>query len=414
MSAAPAGPRLTDRDRAILNHVDQARADGVALKRGWARAEATGGYAEQFTLARTFNRAARGIGFFDRFPTSDGDLAVMGVVQEMLFDHRKQAPPGIARDELREFVCRYFLRVSDVREPSAYVDDRPQPPLSGLGEFFSWCPEAADRRSGFGYSQLYYKRRDSGEIGKFRRKDECAIVDIREIGPSYDWIVVKVRIFDFNLQFQPFGSRSATISIPLDEETYVVLSPEFVTVNDDPGGDLVGQYGFGYSLLQFASRPSVFAYGPGFFRAGFQQITFDVRRDGTTLVKMAFVANRPDQILRVDVDPIGWSFRAADALTFGVASRFAGPARALLAESPLRLRDVDPVSAYIQAADALTAGYSREQLCITREQLEREMLLQHFMQHYRLITGSLLAWRQVPDWLAEATLPSVARTGTSE
>jgi hypothetical protein len=122
-----------------------------------------------------------------------------------------------------------------------------------------------------------------------------------------------------------------------------------------------------------------------------------------------FVANRPEQILRVDIDPVGWSFRAADLLTFGLASRAAGPLWPSFERSPVRLRDVDPVTLYIQAADALTAGFSREELCITKKQLERDMLLQHFMEHYRLIAGSLLTWRQVPDWLA-ADLPETAVT----
>ena len=34
---------------------------------------------------------------------------------------------------------------------------------------------------------------------------QYAIVDLREIGPTYDWVVLKVRIFDFRLSFQPFG-----------------------------------------------------------------------------------------------------------------------------------------------------------------------------------------------------------------
>jgi len=413
IDAALGGSRITERDRLVLDNVEKARADGVALKRAWETAEATGTYAQQFTLARTFHRAARGIGFFDRFATSDGELPVMGVVQEMMYDQRKQAPPEIARNELREFVCRYFMRVSDYREPSAYIDEAPQAPLSSIGQLLSWCPSADDRRTGFGYSQLYYKLR-SGEIGKFRRRRECEVVDVREIGPTYEWLVVKVRIFDFNLRFQPLGPRAFTLNIPIDQETYVVLSPEFITVVDDPGGDLIGQYGFGYSLLQFDPGPSIFAYGPGYFRAGFQLITFDVRRDGTTLVKMAFVANRPEQILDLDLDPIGWSWRAADAVTLGLASRLAGPLRGIFQDPRLRVQNVDLISLYIDAADALTAGYARRELCVNRSQLEREMLLQHFMQHYRLIAGSLLAWRQVPDWLAAETLPSVARTGLSE
>ncbi len=403
------GSRLTDRDRIVLANVEKALVDGLALKQAWQQAEAKGSFAEQFNLARTFNQPARSIGFFDTFPTSGGDLPVMGVVQDMLYDQRKQAPLEFARDEFREFVCRYFMRISDYREPDAYVNDWPQPPLSGLGQFLSWCPEEEERRGGFGYLQLYYKLRETGEVGKFRRREECAIVDVREVGPIYDWLVVKVRIFDFQLRFQPLGPRSTTILVPIEQETYVVISPEFVTVEDEPGGDLSGRYGFGYALLQFEPRPGIFAYGPGFFRAGFQLVTFDVGKNGTTLVKMVFVANRPDRILRVDIDPLGWFFKLTDLVSLGLASRIAGPLRVAVENSPARIREVDLISAYIDAAETATAGYSRRDLCITRGQLEREMLLQHFMEHYRLISGSLLAWRQVPDWLATASLPAAAQ-----
>jgi hypothetical protein len=396
----------------VLANVDRALADGVALKQAWERTEADGSYAEPFDLVRSFNRPARSIGFFDCFPTSTGEMPVMGVVQEMLYDQRKQSAALISRDEFRQFVCRYFMRVSDFREPDAYVEDSPRPALSGLGHLLSWCPEEEDRRTGFGYVQLYYKLHETGEIGKFRRRQECAIVDIRELGPKYDWLVVKVRIFDFQLRFQPLGPQSAMINVPLHQDTYVVLSPAFIQVNDDPGPDLVGRYGFGYALLQFEPRPGIFAYGPGLFRAGFQLISFDVTRSGATLVKMAFVANRPDRILRVDIDPLGWFFRLTDLLSLGLASRLVGPLGKAAENSPARIRDVDLVSDYIEIADAATAGYSRRELCITRTQLERDMLLQHFMEHYRLLSGSLLAWRQVPDWLDEQALPAIARTGT--
>lgn len=403
--------RLTERDLQIVANVDRALADGIALKRAWERAEAAGSYEEQFSLTRGFNQPVRSIGFFDRFPLSDGsELPVMGIVQQMPYDQRKQAPAAAVRDEFREFICRYFLRVSDFREPQAYVNETRRAPRGGLGELLSWCADERETRRGFGYTQMYYKLRDTGEVGKFRRRDECAIVDVRKIGTTYDWLVVKVRIFDFRLRFEPFGPGSLSVSIPLEDETYVVLSPEFITVTDNTTGSVIGSYGFGYALLQVEQEPGRFAYGPGHFRAGFQLVTFQVHEDGATSVTMVFVANRPEQILRVDLDPVGWSFRAADLLTFGLASRAAGPLWPSLERSPVRLRDIDPVTLYIQAADALTAGFSREELCISKKQLERDMLLQHFMEHYRLIAGSLLTWRQVPDWLA-ADLPDTALTG---
>ena len=87
--------------------------------------------------------------------------------------------------------------------------------------------------------------------------------------------------------------------------------------------------------------------------------------------------------------------------------------KAALAAFPLRLGQFNPVYAYIDVANALTFGQAGARLCITRDQLDKRFLVQHFMQHYQAITGSLLTWRQVPDWLDTASLPDWVVNGTS-
>jgi hypothetical protein len=52
-------------------------------------------------------------------------------------------------------------------------------------------------------------------------------------------------------------------------------------------------------------------------------------------------------------------------------------------------------------------------LCISRDDLEKEFLAQHFMQNYDLIVGSLQTWRQIPDWLDSAGLPEWVVKGVS-
>jgi hypothetical protein len=63
--------------------------------------------------------------------------------------------------------------------------------------------------------------------------------------------------------------------------------------------------------------------------------------------------------------------------------------------------------------NAFTAGQSADLFCISKEQLERTFLLQHFMQHYETAAGSLFTWRQVRDWLDEASIPQWVKTGRS-
>jgi hypothetical protein len=71
----------------------------------------------------------------------------------------------------------------------------------------------------------------------------------------------------------------------------------------------------------------------------------------------------------------------------------------------------DPVLAYIGFANWISGGLAAETLCISREQLYKEFLVQHFMQHYSTLSGSLFVWRLVPDWLDEQALPVRVRTG---
>jgi hypothetical protein len=401
---------LTAQDLAILERVDRSLADGLALKRWWEQTEAGDGYAERFELVRTSNPSDTSYGFFDRAPLADRTVPVMGVVEDLLYDQPKQSPRARVRDEFREFILRYFLRISDYRLPQVYRENE-RPPRPANRSSLSWCPRREAGRGGFGYSQHYYKLRGSGRVGKFPAGLEYTIVDLREIGEKYEWIVVKVRIFDFNLTFRLPGQ--AQLLVPLDEETYLVLSREFILDEGDPAPGVAGQYGFGYAFIRNPTTGAL-AYGPGQFDAAVKLINFQVLGGGETRVRMAFVVNRPGQILNLSVDPIAWSFRLANVMSLGLTSNLFAPFSDGPERSPVRLNGFDPVSAYISLANALTGGLAREELCISREQLERGFLIQHFMQHYQMIVGSLMTWRQIPDWLDRAALPRWVVTGVGE
>jgi hypothetical protein len=243
-------------------------------------------------------------------------------------------------------------------------------------------------------------------VGKFRRHEEFACVDLREIGSRYAWTVCKVRIFDFNLTFQPRGPGSVSLILPLKAENYLVLNRDFITNRDNPAPGVLGEYGFGYALIRDIRGDSAFAYGPGQFRTGFQLIHFRVLKNGETWARLVFVVNRPDRILNIPINPLGWSFRLADLLSLGMASRVVGPAKSFFDRSSFRIDGFDPISAYIALARTLTGGFAAEDLCISREQLEKDFLVQHFQQHYKMIVGSLLTWRHIPNWLDGRAIPA--------
>ena len=185
----------------------------------------------------------------------------MGIVEDMFYDQPKHAPPEAVRDELREFVLHYFLRVSAFERPEAYAAADANPPPRAFPRL-SWCPTYEANKVGFGFSQQYYKLKASGRYGKFTSEEQSRIVDLRRIGTEFEWIVLKVRIFDFNVALRARGQESARAVVPLREESYLVLSPEFVVADDRPGPGLLGRYGFGYAFIEDPVNAGALAYGP--------------------------------------------------------------------------------------------------------------------------------------------------------
>jgi len=394
-------------DPDVLGTVEQSLRQSLQLRQWWEQKEAAGGFQEEFDLIRSFNHPARAVGFFDSAVIGGERLPLMGVVQEMLYDRADAGAEGllpVIRAELQEFVLRYFMRISDFRQPEAAV--RSYHEGSGPGRNpFSWCFRSDPQWKGFGYSQLYYKLLSSGKIGRFVESEQSAIADLRKLGTMYEWIVAKVRIFDFDLDFHPFGPNSPSISIPLNNVTYLVLNQAFIANVTDPGPSGTGEYGFGYGLLRSNNSNSLLSYGPGHFGSGFQTIKFRLAPGGEIYVKTVFVVNRPERILNVPLDPVRWGMRLMNLGTLGMAGQIF-PGFNELDGSPVTGPSFDPLFTYISLANQLTGGAAAQQFCISREQLEKEMLVKHFMEHYNMITGSLLTWRQIPDWLDETTLPS--------
>lgn len=402
---------FTAEEELVLDRVEEYLARGLALDRWWQGVSTADSFTDRFELGRTFNDADRSFGFFDHVSVGGRNLPVMGNFQEMLYDQPKSPRDGRTdaalwmRDQIRQFVLRYFMRVSDFCQPEGYTGAvRPAPACLGP---LSWCPRDEASRQGFGFQQLFYKKR-SGEIGRFPAEERFAIVDLRQIGPVYEWIVAKVRIFDFNFAFKPFGSGNPQLVVPLQEDSYLVLTRDFVRDEAEPAPHLLGRYGLGYAFLK-NPRQGALAYGPGEFEAAIERIDFEVHRSGQVRVAMTFVANRPERLVNVSLDPLALGVRMADLASLGLASRLLGGLPSILAP---RL-EADPVYAYVDLANLLTGGAAARDLCISRDQLDRDFLVKHFIQHYQAVAGSLATWRRVCDWLDEASLPVWARLGRS-
>lgn len=392
----------------VLADVDRCLADGVALYQWWREADRRGTIPDRTELTTVFNRPDSGYSFFAEARVPSGPVAVMGDVPRVFYDQPKgdwRLDHWIAQVEV--FALRYFMRVSDYRLPEVVVpEDRPEPLFPSLG----WCPQGFVTREGFGFEQLYARRRGSRRVRCIPEADRFTIVDQRELG-GFDWLVGRVQIFNFNLTY-PIDPKLPKVSLPLPEAQWVIFSDRFTSVEHRPEPGVRARFSFGYAMLRPRHDHSVLSYGPGQFDVGFQVFTWTVRDDGKVWVRMPFVVNRPERILDISVDPVDWVFWGAEVATAGRANRWLEPLHAALDALPLP-GGFDPVFLGIRLANVLTLGQAAARLCISKRQLEEIFLIFHFNQYYTMITGSLLTWRQIDDWLDRAALPRWVKTGRS-
>lgn len=413
----PAAGPLREEEVRLLDTIETYLDRGRDLSRWW-NTVFPDGFRERFDLSRSYDRADRSFGFFDEAPVDGRPMPVMGNYQLMFYDDPKpyanSTPAGRGewiQQQMREFVLRYFMRVSDFREPEVAASTEGGTPPAWLRPW-SLCRPKREQEIGFGFSQLYFKTLD-GEIGRFEPEDRFAIVDLREIGRRYAWIVVKVRIFDFSFSYQPFGETGPRFTLPLAEESYLALSSDFITdrpPGDGPHAEEPGRYGIGYAFVR-DPEPGVLGYGPGEFEAAIERIDFRVDPAGRVRVGMVFVSNRPEQIVNLSLDPAEWGTRLVEIANGGRLPGWMRPIDALARLSPFRRLKFDPVYGGIDAANFLSGGLARRLLCVSRRTLEEEFLIKHFEQHYQTVATSLHTWRQVPDWLDRSAVPEWARRG---
>ncbi|HVR07180.1 MAG TPA: hypothetical protein VMW75_03970 [Thermoanaerobaculia bacterium] len=415
------GPRgrpenLTREEQAVLDSAELYLARGRELKQWWERAWTANCFAQRFPLSTSYNRPDMSFGFFDAARVDGREMPILGSFQSLFYDQTKSPTADRAaaarwmRDQIREFVLHYFMRVSYFEEPQAYVPAVERQPPPALLRPFSLCFEENPSLVGFGFSQHFFKRSDNGEIGEFPQADRYAIVDLREVGPIFRWLLLHVDIFDFNFTYQPLGPGTPSLTFPLEEGSYLILDRTFVVDEEAPAPGVLGRYGFGYSFIK-NPVPGLIAYGPGEFEAAIELITFIVYRDGKVRADAVFVANRPTEIARVPLNPAILAGKAASLATLGVAPYVLGPLRDALAGLPFAGAAFDPVAAGIALANFLSGGLAAENLCLSTQQLEKIFLVKHFMQHYQTLEGSLQTWRQISNWLDAAALPRWVVTG---
>jgi hypothetical protein len=406
-SQAPVFFPVSEADSWIPHDVDRALSDGLRLMRWWERTDAARSYKDSFSFLKDLTPPDRALGFFDEAEIASGKIGVMGLTHEMLFDQPKSGAPEIYRAQIREFVLRYFLRVSSITPPQPKGELGYGPLTAPLLNLLRIGPPRMDLHAGFRHAQIYCKDAATGRVAPFPAGARNAIADLREIGPKYEWIVLSARPFDYELDVAPIGPAGPRIVVPLPDTPTIAINRELIVDQDNPAPGILGRYGFAYAILNDPTPRGAQVYGPCQFKACFQMIHFEVLDTGESRVRLAFVGNLPDRIFDVKFDPIGLAMRAGDWLSFGVTSRLTGPFQGLLDKRPT-LGSFDPLLGFISLANLATAGLASKQLNISRQQLFRDILARHFQLYYQRNLDCLLAYRQIHDWLDTASRPGRA------
>lgn len=312
---------------------------------------------------------------------------------------------------------RYLIRLTGFYETTPYVDPQRRPVESWLRPF-SWCPTEQERRGGFGFSQLYYKRRDSKRVGKFREADRTRI-DLRRLEEELDWVVVGIRIHDLNMRHPAVS----WLTLSIEDEVLAILSRDFILREDCPAhAGLRGRYGFGYAVLEDPAEEgsAILWQRPTF---GFQANEFAVDHDGRILARMAMVTDKLPRLLAFD--PWQWGRAAADRASLGFFSPafnlglalvdrtapgvFAEGLRPLsqfmggLAASPTPR--FDPVSAFVAMLNLAPFDLPAKQLCISHDNLLRSLLTDFVRSQLSTVIASRGVWRAMADWTEESILP---------
>ncbi|HEY4564617.1 MAG TPA: hypothetical protein VIJ36_16655 [Thermoanaerobaculia bacterium] len=398
--ATPDGSAAIPAD--LAGRVGRCLRQGLAI-RAWWEETMMRRREDRFPLLDFPSRQAWSFGVLGEVPLAEGPLPVMGMHLKMLYN-RPKIPPGEARTgericaQVREFTSRYLLRLSALPQPMQQVSARPGAPVPLLLQPWSWCPspQGAGTPS---FRQLYYRLRATGEIGAFPHAQQGAIVDCRDFGPIYDWVVLTFQIFGFQLFLQPLAPKGPFLRLPVEQVSVVAESPGFVIDRDHPEPGVLGEYGFGYAFLPMP------ALGADQLQAGFGQTVLRVLANGEIHLRRTVVVNQVGLQLALEAF-LDWGLGAAHELSLGTATGLLAPWRRILGQLSSGL---EPLLGLAGAANALTGGWVGRSLPLSREGLLKLLLKQEIFYIYLSFLHTISIWNSVPDWTDTSEIPAWLR-----
>jgi hypothetical protein len=394
---------FTAEDLAILGQVDSSIAIGRELKAWWTANRDTRVRLASVPIARQIHEPDSNYGFVMDAHLRSGTLPVAGVVQDQEFRWPKM-PPGRPRDpqwmraQLRTFVLEYFMRMAGT-QPRL----RAEPVRSGDASAGSRSVD----RLGWGYRQKYYKLAATGEIGKFPAGQQALIVPLHEVGAKYSWIVFQVNIYHFDMSLGvPGASNGPSLNLSMTQPVHTVMTPDFVVDEENPAPGIVGEYGYGYSVVPNPTLHPMVTDGPSAISKTIEMLTFRVLESGAVRAHMDLITPQPARI--VNIDPVQLAFDVADRLSLNMASTLLAPLKALLQGLEPQ---VDPIYLFINILNGLTAGIASEEFGISKQTLFTTFMSLHFTDVFKMYNLAASHFAMVRDWTDAAALPAWATTG---
>lgn len=276
---------LDPQDRLLIDRTEEAIPAGLDLFR-WCFERIETMPRPKLDLGRAYRLPNTAEAVLGEATVGGQTVSVMGARQLVQFSRIDGSGAG---NRLRDFVLKDFLE----RAHWTYGNGSP----GGLTFHRMLCRSA------------------SGEYGKFSGPEASGAVDWRELGPKYQWVLLRVDVNDFVLPMGPFEKK-------LDEAACVVPHPGFMreVENPLPGYDL--EVTVGYPFIKFAPIPNFFGFGPGKFEIAVKVFSFLLKPSGDIDCRMYFVAApRCQKVFDFGPsipDPVYGGAALLRALTFGL------------------------------------------------------------------------------------------------
>ena len=400
-AVAPGSATFTADDLAILGQVDTAIQYGHEILDWWNANRGTRVQANSFPIARQIHQPDLNYGFLLDAHLKSGTLPVAGVVQDQLIRWPKLPPdcprqPEWMRAQLRAFIFEHFMRLAGTR---------PLSEAAPLGADAETSESGADDRLGWGYRQKFYKLAD-GTIGKFTPDQQASLIALDDIFPKYSWIVYEVRIHQFDMSFQlPGSAKGATINASSMQPVHTVLTPRFLVDEEHASPGIVGEYGYGYSVVPNPVGDPILT-GPATLKQTIETLTFRVLDDGSVRAHMNFITPQPTRI--INRDPVQMAFALADHLSFNMASTALAPLKTVLEGM---MPQTDPVYLSIDVLSALTMGVSSNALGMNKDTIFQTFMNLHFTDVFKMYTLAASHFAMARDWTDAAALPTWTMQG---